>query len=333
MSRILLFGGTGQLGLEFMAMAPASGHTFFAPNRQLCDITDQRSVRAVMQEYRPDWVINCAAWTRVDDAEANPEAAFAINAFGARVVASGAREVGAAVCQVSTDFVFDGSLGRPLTEWDSTNPLSVYGKSKLAGEHEVLGIAERALIVRTAWLFGMQGPNFIRTILKKALPEGGDGVPGGQPAQAAQLCVVADQYGSPTWTRHLAPVILTLLARGVWGTYHVVNSGTASWHDVAVRAVRAAGINAEVKAVGTGDYPVRAQRPQFSVLDTAALRLLGEHELLRWEDAVDSYVAQVMAARATATGGGGGIPAGMPGNGGSGAGAVVAKSGGEQGGS
>ncbi len=311
-------------------MAHDSGHTFFAPNRQLCDIIDQRSVTAVMHEYRPDWVINCAAWTRVDDVEGNPDAAFAINAFGARVVASAAREVGAAVCQVSTDFVFDGSLGRPLTEWDSTNPLSVYGKSKLAGEHEVLGIAERALIVRTAWLFGMQGPNFIRTILQKAF-DGGREAGGEQ--KVAQLSVVSDQYGSPTWTRHLAPVILTLLSRGVWGTYHVVNSGRASWHDVARRAVRAAGLDAEVKAVGTGEYPVRAQRPQFSVLDTAALRLLGEPELPRWEDAVDSYVAQVMAARATATGGGGGIPAWMTGNGGSGAGAVVAKSGGEQGGS
>jgi dTDP-4-dehydrorhamnose reductase len=278
--RILLTGGGGQLARELLDVATASGHEIRSTNHDQCDITDLDEVRATLEEVGPDVLINCAAWTHVDAAESNADEAYRINAIGPRVLATACAPREVLIVHISTDYVFDGAASSPINEWQVPRPRSVYGASKLAGENEIRALARRHQVVRTSWLYGRHGPNFVLTMLRAAEQDG-------------PLRVVADQLGSPTWTGHLAPALLRLVSRDLPGTYHLTNSGAVSWHGFAEAIFAGAGRSVEVTPVPTSEYPTPAPRPAYSVLDNRVWRLLGESTLPDWRDGLSAYLRQL----------------------------------------
>ena len=280
--RILTTGGLGQLGRELYDVATAAGHVVVSTDRDDCNIADPDEVGRAVDEARPDVVINCAAWTQVDAAEQNVDAAFRINAIGPRVLAAACNRRDLMLVQISTDYVFDGKADSPIDEWAVPAPASSYGVTKLAGENEVRALNPRHQVIRTAWLYGRQGPNFVLTMLKAA-------------AAGRELRVVDDQLGSPTWTGHLAPAVLRLAERSVPGTYHVTNSGVTSWHGFAAAIFAAAGVDAALVPVPSTEYPTPAPRPAYSVLDNRAWRLLGEPDLPDWREGLRGYLAELSA--------------------------------------
>jgi dTDP-4-dehydrorhamnose reductase len=278
--RILLTGGNGQLGRELFDTATAAGHQVTTTTHADCDIANPAAVRHAVADANPEVVVNCAAWTRVDAAESDPDSAFRINALGPRVLAAECAARDVLLVQMSTDYVFDGSATAPIDEWRPPHPRSTYGASKLAGESEVRSIARRHQVVRTSWLYGRDGPNFVLTILRAA-------------AERPELRVVADQLGSPTWTGHLAPAMLRLIARGIPGTFHLTNSGVTSWYGFAHAILAAGGASTPVTAITTAEYPTAARRPAYSVLDNRVWRMLGEAPLPNWREGLNAYIAEL----------------------------------------
>lgn len=257
----LVTGADGQLGLELQAAAPR-GWRVIPCSRQELDVTNEAQAHHVFERERPGLVINAAAYTAVDAAEAEPERAAAVNVGGAANVTRAARATGACVIHLSTDFVFDGRQGRPYTPGDSPNPLGAYGRSKLEGEREVAGISEgSAVIVRTAWIYSAQGKNFVLTMLRLM-------------RENESVGVVSDQVGTPTWARGLADAIWAIAERPeLRGVHHWTDAGVASWYDVAVAIQEEAfalGLlhrAVPVRPIRTADYPTPATRPSYSVLD------------------------------------------------------------------
>ncbi len=277
--RIEVIGSRGQLGRELLEVLDGTPHHASGHDLESVDITDPGSVAALLDAVRPDAVVNCAAWTRVDAAEEQEEAARRVNADGPRVLAQACRERGLLLSHLSTDYVFDGTAARPLDESATPNPQSAYGRTKLAGEEAVRDVLPRHQVVRTAWLYGQDGPNFVLTMLRLARERG-------------VLRVVDDQWGSPTWTGHLAPALVRLLERGVPGTYHLTGSGSTTWHGFARAIVAEAGLAVPVEAVRTAEFPTPAPRPAYSVLDNRAWRDLGEGPLPGWREGLRAYLGR-----------------------------------------
>ena len=254
--KLLVTGAGGMLARAVLAEATVRGHDATAYARADLDVTDAAAVQRAVEEARPDAVIQCAAFTRVDDAETAEDVARLINAEGAREVARAAAAAGASMIYPSTDYVFDGSATQPYSTQAATAPLNAYGRTKLAGEHAVL--AEGGSVVRTSWLYGTGGQNFVTTILRRARSN-------------SPLRVVDDQRGSPTWTGSLAVVILALLEKNSpAGVYHATNAGETSWFGFASEALRLAGIDTDVTPAKTAEFPRPARRPAYSVLDCSA---------------------------------------------------------------
>lgn len=277
-----MLGGSGQLGGDVGDAARRQGNSVSAPSHEACDITDPEAVERVITAIRPDAVINCAGWTRVDAAEEYEYEAELVNSTAAGIVAGACAVAGVRLCHISTDYVFDGTATAPIDESAPTAPRSAYGRTKLHGE---LAVRERCpdhLIVRASWLFGRAGPNFVLTILRLA-------------AERSELRVVADQRGAPTWTGHLAPAVLRLIEIGPPGTYHLTNSGVTTWYDLALAAIRARGMDTDVIPITTAEYPTPAERPAYSVLDNRRWRELGEPPLPAWEAGLSSYLASLEA--------------------------------------
>jgi len=281
--RIEVVGSRGQLGRELLATLAGTSHQASGHDVESVDIRDPGSVAALLDDVRPDVVINCAAWTRVDAAETEEAAANGVNADGPGVLAHACLPRGILLCHLSTDYVFDGTATEPIDEAAVPNPQGAYGRGKLAGEEAVRRALASHQIVRTAWLYGQEGPNFVLTMLRLAQERGA-------------LRVVADQWGSPTWTGHLAPALVRLVERGVPGTYHLTNSGSTSWHGFAQAIVEEAGLSVPVEAIQSSDFPTPAPRPAYSVLANRAWEGLGEAPLPPWRDALRAYLAQRAAA-------------------------------------
>jgi dTDP-4-dehydrorhamnose reductase len=277
--RILITGGNGQLGRELQDAARAAGHHVDATGRDDCDIADPDGVARTIEASDPEVIVNCAAWTKVDAAEDDLDGAYLSNAIGPRVLAAACARRNLLLVHISTDYVFDGTGPVPIDEWQQPAPRSAYGVTKLAGENEVRNIARRHQVIRTSWLYGRDGPNFVLAMLAAAA--------------AGPLRVVADQLGGPTWTGHLAPRVLRLIERDVPGTFHVSNAGATSWHGFATEIFAAAGIEADMAPITTAGYPTRAPRPAYSVLDNRACRLLGEAAMPPWQDGLRSYIAEL----------------------------------------
>ncbi|HXZ99233.1 MAG TPA: dTDP-4-dehydrorhamnose reductase [Candidatus Binatia bacterium] len=286
--RIEVIGSRGQLGRELLQVLAATPQQHSGHDIESVDIAEPASVAALLDDVRPDAVINCAAWTRVDAAESEPEATWRVNAVGPRVLARACHDRGVLLCHLSTDYVFDGNATRPIPEEAGPNPQSAYGRSKLAGEHAVLAVLPRHQIVRTAWLYGQEGPNFVLTMLRLARERGA-------------LRVVDDQRGSPTWTGHLAPALVRLVERGEPGTYHLTNSGDTTWCGFARAIVEEAGLAVPVEPISTAGYPTPAPRPAYSVLDNRAWRELGEAPLPSWRAGLTAYLDALGERKAAAT--------------------------------
>jgi dTDP-4-dehydrorhamnose reductase len=246
--RLLVTGAAGMLGRDVVAAAERAGHDVIALTRADLDITDADAVRSAIADACPDAVVNCAAWTDVDGAEADEEGATRINGAGAGNLAAAAPFL----VHVSSDYVFDGSATAPYTEGDPTGPRTAYGRSKLAGEHAVAAGGDHA-IVRSAWIFGPHGRNFVATMLK--LAEDRD-----------EVNVVADQIGCPTFTGHLAPALVEIAEERIAGILHVAGGGQCSWQELAQAAFDESGADCTANPVTTAEFPRPAPRPAWSVL-------------------------------------------------------------------
>jgi dTDP-4-dehydrorhamnose reductase len=281
--RVLVTGAGGQLGHDLVRAFSEPRYEVIPTTRAELDLGDRDSVLAAINSAEPDVVIHAGAWTAVDGCESDPDRAFRINALGTRHVQQAARIAGARLCYVSTDYVFDGTASTPYDEWAPTNPRSVYGRSKLGGEQEV-DLGDGNTIVRCSWVCGAAGSNFVRTMLRLA-------------DERDEVRVVADQTGSPSFTEDIAEAIRRLVVGRYPGVYHVTNSGTATWFDLARATFEAAGLDAaRVVPITTAEYPTPAERPAYSVLDNAALRLQGFAPLPDWRESLGRLVKELTAS-------------------------------------
>lgn len=284
---ILLFGGNGQLGNELVDRARLIGVPVFALSRQQADITEPQAIAGVIDQAGIEFVVNAAAYSKVDQAESEPDEAFRVNAVGAGVIAKACADADLPLVHISSDYVFDGSSSCGYREDHPVAPLGVYGRSKVEGEQAVRRLNQKHMILRTAWLYGAHGRNFLKTMLRLI-------------AQQDELRVVADQWGSPTATAELAEAILRIrpkLGAAQWGTYHFAGSGKTTWHGFASRIVEAqarfTGRRPRVKAIATADFPVKARRPQNSVLDSSRFDAAFGFKAEPWEKAVDRTIAEL----------------------------------------
>ena len=277
--RILLTGAGGMLGSDLASVLAGAGHEVFARPKSDLDITRKSEVARAFREVQPQVVVNCAAFTRVDDCESDPRA-LEVNARGVDLLADQCLHREAHLVQVSTDFVFDGAKRTPYTEEDTPNPLSVYGASKLGGEEAALRVPS-GLVVRSSWLFGHGGWNFIEAILKQA------------EAGRRQLTVVNDQTGRPTATPDLAEAILALIEAGGVGIYHFANRGEVTWFDFAREILSLAGhAGVEVAPTDSAALGRPARRPAYSVLDTARYEKVTARPVRHYRDALVEYLAR-----------------------------------------
>lgn len=280
-SHVLILGAAGLLGTPMTQLAAArTGTRVTALRHADLDITDAASVRARLAELRPDVVINCAAFTKVDDCEREQDLAMAVNGHAPGVIAAAARDAAARFVHVSSDYVFPGDTPEPHRETDTPGPaerLSAYGRSKLLGEQTVHAAGGDTLIVRTSWVFGPAGPNFVRTIrqLARTRPE---------------LRVVSDQRGRPTYAPDLAAAILDLVVRRVTGIIHVANAGPCTWFEFAREIVAASGLATPVHPCTTAEFPRPARRPATSILDTQRFDALVGRPMRDWRAALRDYL-------------------------------------------
>lgn len=271
--KILLFGASGLLGRAIKDKALSLGYGCISPMHAECDVTQAEQVKNIVEKIKPDIVINAAGFTRVDDAQSQPEKAFAINQFAVRNIAMALKQNPIPLVHFSTDYVFDGNKEEGYTESDPPSPISVYGKSKAAGEKEIQDNLTNFYIIRTAWLFGPGGKNFVDTML--SLAEKGQ----------ENITVVSDQIGTPTFTLDLADSVLGLINSKNYGMYHIVNGGKTSWYDYAVEIFHSLGIPQKITPITSKELNRPAKRPLKSLLLSTKLP-----QLRHWKEALHSYL-------------------------------------------
>jgi dTDP-4-dehydrorhamnose reductase len=291
--KVLITGADGQLGRELFRLGQTADFEIHGLNRQQLDITDQDRIQAVCKRISPSVVINAAAYTHVDRAENEPDRAFAVNKNGAAYLARYCADNRLALIHISTDYVFDGTKGRPYREDDPIAPLGVYGQSKAQGEAAVRRILPDHIILRTSWLYGVYGHNFVKSILKLA-------------AEKTNLRVVNDQLGSPTSAADLATAILTISGKiGTnekfdWGTYHYCGNGITSWHGLAEKIIELATPYTALKvrqvtAITTAEWPTPAKRPPYSVLDCTRLKSQFGINPQAWQQGLQNTIARIFS--------------------------------------
>ena len=273
--KLLVTGVKGQLGHDIVNECKKRNIEAVGVDVEEMDITDAKKVEEVIKEGNYDAVVHCAAWTAVDKAEDNQELAYKLNCEAPKQLASAAQANGAAMIQVSTDYVFDGTAHTPYTEDCNPCPDSVYGTTKLEGEKEVMNHCEQAVVIRTAWLYSIFGNNFVKTMLRLG-------------KERDSLGVVFDQIGTPTYANDLARAIYAIINKGiVRGIYHFSNEGVCSWYDFTVAIHRLAGITTcKVKPLHTAEYPAKANRPAYSVLDKTKIKTTFDIEIPHWEESL-----------------------------------------------
>ncbi|WP_295995532.1 dTDP-4-dehydrorhamnose reductase [Rugamonas sp.] len=284
--KILLTGSTGQVGYELERSLQGLGEVI-AVDRDRMDLADLDQVRDVIRSVRPGLIVNPAAYTAVDKAQSEPELAHRVNAEAPGVMAQEAARLGAAMVHYSTDYVFDGTAPQPRVEGDATGPVSVYGHSKLAGEQAIAAAGIPHLILRTSWVYGMRGKNFLLTMMRLA-------------RERDELRIVNDQHGAPTWSRTIADTTALMLAQArpgdpaAWqqwwrqhgGTYHLSSQGQTTWFEFTAAILAETGIDCRLTPITTAEYPLPAQRPQYSVLSSAKLMAAADVHLPHWKEAL-----------------------------------------------
>lgn len=286
MAKILVTGANGQLGYELQQLAARfPQHQFRFCGRAELDVTDAAQVQKEMETFAPDYCINAAAYTAVDKAEAEAEAAFAGNATAPKNLALASKERGARFIHISTDYVFDGTATAPQKEDARTAPVNQYGLSKLQGEKEVMAVNEDAIIIRTSWVYSTHGANFVKTMLR-LMPS------------KPELRVVADQFGSPTYAADLAAAIMQMIESGQWqsGIYHYRNEGIISWADFAQAIKELTNSNCEVVRIPTTEYPTPAKRPLYTAMDISKIKEVYGITPPHWKDSLQKCIGLLQTA-------------------------------------
>lgn len=281
--KVAIIGANGQLGTDLCKVL--NDFDVVPLSHKDIELTAMGSVKEACSKHRPDIIINTAAYNRVDDCETEPDKVFSVNSLGARNMAVMAQEIGAKLLHISTDYVFGGEAEQrttPYTELDIPVPLNTYGKSKLAGENFVVHLCHKHFIVRTSGLFGVigsrsKGGNFVETMLKLG-------------KERDELMVVNDQVFSPTCTKDLAERIAQLMTTEYYGIFHITNKGTCSWYEFTREILKLAGLKTPVVPITSDQYPQKARRPRYSVLDNYHLRLLGLDDMRTWQEALKDYI-------------------------------------------
>jgi len=281
MMKVLVTGVKGQLGYDVMAELAKRNIEAIGVDIDEMDITDKISVEKVIGEAAPDVVVHCAAYTAVDAAEDNEALCRRVNADGTRNIAEVCKKLDCKMVYISTDYVFDGQGTRPWEPDDERHPLNVYGQTKYEGELAVQENLSKYFIVRIAWVFGKNGKNFVKTMLK--LAETHD-----------KLTVVNDQFGSPTYTYDLARLLVDMIQTDKYGIYHATNEGICTWYEFACEIFRQAGVKIEVTPVPASEYPAKAKRPENSRLDKSKLTENGFERLPSWQDALGRYLKEIL---------------------------------------
>ncbi len=278
--KVLVTGVKGQLGYDVLKSLQSRGIECRGSDIEDFDITDLVATSIFIKNYYPDVVIHCSAYTAVDKAEDNVELCEAVNAQGPRNIAAVCNEINAKMVYISTDYVFPGLGNREYEVNDSTGPISVYGQTKLKGELAVRELLTRYFIVRISWVFGKNGNNFIKTMLRLG-------------KERKEVSVVCDQIGSPTYTADLAPLLCDMVITEKYGTYHATNEGFCSWTELATEIFKVAGYETRVNSILTAEYPARAIRPMNSRMSKASLDEAGFKRLPDWQDAVKRYLKEI----------------------------------------
>ena len=278
--KVLVTGVKGQLGYDVVNELVKRGHTAIGTDIEEMDITNKNSVNSVIKENTPDAVIHCAAYTAVDAAEDNVELCRKINAEGTQNIADVCKELDIKMIYISTDYVFDGQGERPWEPEDERTPLNVYGQTKYEGELAVQNTLDKYFIVRIAWVFGVNGKNFIKTMLNLGKTRD-------------SLTVVNDQFGSPTYTYDLAKLLVDMVETDKYGIYHATNEGICTWYEFACEIFKQAGINVKVSPVSASEYPAKAKRPSNSRMSKEKLTEQGFEKLPAWQDALARYLKEI----------------------------------------
>ncbi|MBN2287435.1 MAG: dTDP-4-dehydrorhamnose reductase [Tissierellales bacterium] len=277
MMKVLVTGAYGQLGFDVIKRLDSEGIEFLGTDRDSLDITNEEQVKRGISDYNPDVVIHCAAYTAVDQAEDERELCYLVNVLGTKYVAEACKEIDAKMVYISTDYVFDGGGDKPFEVTDKPNPINYYGKTKYEGELEVQKALDKYFVVRISWVFGSNGNNFVKTMLRLG-------------KERDEISVVVDQIGSPTYTPDLAKLLVEMVKTDKYGVYHATNEGYCSWYEFACEIFKLAGMDVKVIPIKTEDYPTRAKRPRNSRLCRDNLSIFHSHNLGTWHNALRRYI-------------------------------------------
>ena len=277
--RVVVTGAAGQLGQDVLLELDKKKHQAFGTDRTKLDLTNEADVHAYIDEVKPEVILHCAAYTNVDAAEGDEETAYQVNGLATEYLAKAAKQIGAKMLYVSTDYVFDGTATEPYEVDEPTKPLGAYGRTKLAGEQLLQEHLQQFFIVRTAWVFGIHGNNFVKTMIRLGEDRG-------------EVGVVHDQVGSPTYTVDLAKFMVELMETDKYGIYHATNSGVCSWYDFAVEIFKQAGMNVKVNPLTSDQFPRPAARPKYSVLSKKRIEEQGLTPLRDWKEALAAYLKE-----------------------------------------
>ncbi|MDR0454664.1 MAG: dTDP-4-dehydrorhamnose reductase [Deferribacteraceae bacterium] len=279
--KVFVTGYKGMLGSDLMVRLRSEGHDIKSSDIDTLDICNLNAVLESLDKYRPDVIINCAAYTNVDGCESDIDNAFKVNAIGPKNLAIASNRFDVPLLHISTDYIFDGETDKPYLEGDFANPQSIYGKSKFSGEENIRSLTNKYFILRTQWLYGKHGKNFVKTMLSLA-------------EKNSVLTVVNDQFGSPTYTKDLSDVICEIIKTHSYGTYHVTNSGICSWYEFTKCIMKLAKIDIEVKSCTTKEFPRPAKRPKYAPLENFNLRLCNFKALRHFEEALKEYLNETL---------------------------------------
>ena len=277
MNNILVTGSTGQLGSDVVKELLKRGYSTLSPNRSELNLCSEDNIRNYILNSNCEAIVHCAAYTQVDKAEDEKDLGIKINATATKHIVKCAKILDIPMIYISTDYVFDGTKDGEYTENDETNPINIYGESKLAGEKYVQEILDKYYIVRTSWVFNINGKNFIETMLRLSKTNN-------------QVSIVNDQIGSPTYTKDLSRLLVDMLETSKYGLYHATNEGYCSWYEFADTIFKLANINIDIKAINSNEYASRAKRPMNSKLSKDKLIEYGFKPLPHWEDALKDYL-------------------------------------------